>query len=252
MSVEKNTYELTYIVNAVISDDQIKDLIRRVTSYVSENGGEIIDVEEWGSRRLAFPIQKKRNGYYVNMYFRATGTVIARMERALEIDDNILRYLTLKMDAKMIRHYENRKVADPDAIGLIAEERSRGSSKDRDNKAIGKGVRKAPVSREGAEKEEKRAKTFERPVVADEKPAETDEKAADADEKPTETDEKAADADEKPASINEKPAEEEDKPAEMVEDADEAAMDSEKSSLEPEADVAETPDDPEEKEKNKA
>ena len=238
MSVEKNTYELTYIVNAVISDDQIKDLIRRVTSYVSENGGEIIDVEEWGSRRLAFPIQKKRNGYYVNMYFRATGTVIARMERALEIDDNILRYLTLKMDAKMIRHYENRKVADPDAIGLIAEERSRGSSKDRDKMEIGKGVRKAPVSREGAEKEEKRAKTFERPVVADEKPAETDEKAADADEKP--------------ASINEKPAEEEDKPTEMAEDADEAAMDSEESSLEPAADVAETPDDPDENEKNKA
>lgn len=238
MSVEKNTYELTYIVNAVISDDQIKDLIRRVTSYVSENGGEIIDVEEWGSRRLAFPIQKKRNGYYVNMYFRATGTVIARMERALEIDDNILRYLTLKMDAKMIRHYENRKVADPDAIGLIAEERSRGSSKDRDKMEIGKGVRKAPVSTEGAEKEEKRAKTYERPVVADEKPAETDEKAADADEKP--------------ASINEKPAEEEDKPTEMAEDADEAAMDSEESSLEPAADVAETPDDPEEKEKNKA
>ncbi|MCH8245571.1 MAG: 30S ribosomal protein S6 [Bacteroidetes bacterium] len=252
MSVEKNTYELTYIVNAVISDDQIKDLIRRVTSYVSENGGEIIDVEEWGSRRLAFPIQKKRNGYYVNMYFRATGTVIARMERALEIDDNILRYLTLKMDAKMIRHYENRKVADPDAIGLIAEERSRGSSKDRDKMEIGKGVRKAPVSREGAEKEEKRAKTYERPVVADEKPAETDEKAADADEKPAETDEKAADADEKPASINEKPAEEEDKPTEMAEDADEAAMDSEESSLEPAADVAETPDDPEENEKNKA
>lgn len=238
MSVEKNTYELTYIVNAVISDDQIKDLIRRVTSYVSENAGEIIDVEEWGSRRLAFPIQKKRNGYYVNMYFRATGTVIARMERALEIDDNILRYLTLKMDAKMIRHYENRKVADPDAIGLIAEERSRGSSKDRDKMEIGKGVRKAPVSREGAEKEEKRAKTFERPVVADEKPAETDEKVADAGEKP--------------AATEEKPAEEEDKPSEMAEDANEVAMDSEESSDEPSVEVAETPDDPEEKEKNKA
>ncbi|MCZ6756764.1 MAG: 30S ribosomal protein S6 [Bacteroidetes bacterium] len=238
MPVEKNTYELTYIVNAVISDDQIKDLIRRVTSYVSENGGEIIDVEEWGSRRLAFPIQKKRNGYYVNMYFRATGTVIARMERALEIDDNILRYLTLKMDAKMIRHYEKRKVADPDAIGLIAEERSRGSSKDRDNKVIGKDLRKVPVSSEGTKKEEKPAKTYERPVVADEKPAETDEKVADADEKPAATDEK--------------PAEEEDKPTEMDEVADEAAMDSEESSDEPAADVTETPDDPEEKEKNEA
>jgi small subunit ribosomal protein S6 len=115
MSAVKNTYELTYIVNAVINDDQIKDLVNRVSSYISESGGEIIETDEWGSRRLAFPIQKKRNGYYVNMYFHASGAVIARLERALEIDDNILRYLTLRMDAKMLRHYENRKSAIAEA-----------------------------------------------------------------------------------------------------------------------------------------
>jgi small subunit ribosomal protein S6 len=109
MATTQNTYELTYIVNSVISDEQVKDLISRITADISEAGGEIIEVDEWGQRRLAYPIQKKRNGYYVNMYFRSTGTIVPRLERALEIDDNVLRYMTLRMDAKMIRHYEESK-----------------------------------------------------------------------------------------------------------------------------------------------
>lgn len=104
-----NTYELTYIVNSVISEEQVKDLVSRVTAYIKESGADIIEVDEWGARRLAYPIQKKRNGYYVNMYFRSGGTLIPRLERAMEIDDNILRYLTLRMDPKMIRHYEASK-----------------------------------------------------------------------------------------------------------------------------------------------
>lgn len=111
----KNTYELTYIVNSVISDDQVKDLVTKVTEYISDAGGEILEMDEWGSRRLAYPIQKKRNGYYVNMHFRSIAPLIQRLERALEIDDNILRYMTLRLDAKMLRHFEanrGRKAAD--------------------------------------------------------------------------------------------------------------------------------------------
>lgn len=109
MAIAKNTYELTYIVNSVLSEDLIKDLVERVTVYIKEGGSDILDVDVWGSRRLAYPIQKKRNGFYVNMYFSAPGSFIGRLERALEIDDNILRYLTIKMDGKMIRHFEVQK-----------------------------------------------------------------------------------------------------------------------------------------------
>ena len=109
MAERLNTYEFTYIVNAVLSDEQIKDVVSRVSGFVTENGGEILEVDEWGSQRLAYPISKKRNGYYVNMYFKAPGDLIQKMERALEINDSILRYLTLRMDAKMIRHFEGRK-----------------------------------------------------------------------------------------------------------------------------------------------
>ena len=94
------TYEMTYIVNAVFSDEQIKDLVDRVDSFIKEGGGDIVEKEEWGSRRLAYPISKKRNGYYVNLMFTAPGTLIARLERAMDINEGILRYLTLRMDAK--------------------------------------------------------------------------------------------------------------------------------------------------------
>lgn len=106
----QNTYELTYVINGVLNDDQIRGLVNRVRKFIEENGGEIIEVDEWGTRRLAYPINKKRNGYYVNLFFKSEGDLIGRLERALGIEDDILRYLTLKMDAKMLRHYEASKV----------------------------------------------------------------------------------------------------------------------------------------------
>ena len=103
------TYEMTYIVNAVYSDEQISDLVTRVDNFIKEGGGDIVEKELWGSRRLAYPIAKKRNGYYVNLVFTAPGTLIARLERAMDINEGILRYLTLKMDAVMTRHRDARK-----------------------------------------------------------------------------------------------------------------------------------------------
>lgn len=104
-------YEVTYIVNAVLNDDQIKGVVQRVKKTIEENGGSIIDTTEWGNRRLAYPIKKKRNGHYVNLYMNAPGGIIPRLERSLEIDDDILRYITLRMDSKMVRHYEQSKKA---------------------------------------------------------------------------------------------------------------------------------------------
>lgn len=104
-----NTYELTYIVNPVRNDDQTRGIVNKITSFVKDNGGNVLDLDEWGNQRLAYQIDRKRNGFYVNMYFEAPGEIIPRLERMMEINDDILRYLTLRMDAKMLRHYERRK-----------------------------------------------------------------------------------------------------------------------------------------------
>ncbi len=110
MAESKNTYEVTYIVNAVLSEEQIKAVVERVDKLIADNEGEIIEKNVWGSRRLSFPINKKRNGYYVNLFMKSPGEIISRLERAMEIDDDILRYLTLRMDAKMLRYYEQGKM----------------------------------------------------------------------------------------------------------------------------------------------
>jgi len=111
MANSTNTYELTYILNSVISEEQIADLVSRVDKYITENGGRILDKEVWGTQRLAYPIEKKRNGYYVDMTFEAPTELIARLERAMEINDNVLRYLTLRMDRKMMKYRAERKKA---------------------------------------------------------------------------------------------------------------------------------------------
>ncbi len=133
MASSYNTYELTYIVNSVISEKQIQELVTRVSTYVTENGGEVIDVDQWGTRRLAFPIQKKRNGFYVNVYFQAAGSIILRLERSLEIDDNVLRYLVMKMDAKMLRHYHEEKKTRSSLAPV--EEKSKSDSRSRSSKS---------------------------------------------------------------------------------------------------------------------
>ena len=109
MAEQKNMYELTYIVNAVLNEEQIKAVVERVAKLITDGKGTILTTNEWGSRRLAYPIRKKRNGYYVNLFFESPGASIVKMERSLEIDDDILRYMTLRLDAKMIRKYEKDK-----------------------------------------------------------------------------------------------------------------------------------------------
>ena len=102
-------YELMYIINPVLNEDQTKDIVQRVTAYLSDNGAAVETVEEKGSQRLAYPIEKKRNGYYVTVNFRMAqgdNPGLLKIERALQINDDIMRHLVLRYDAKMERHYE--------------------------------------------------------------------------------------------------------------------------------------------------
>ena len=178
--MSKNTYEFTYIVNSVLGDDQIKGLVNRVTKFIEKEGGNIIEVDEWGSQRLAYPIDKKRTGYYVNAYFEADGDLIARLERTLTLEDDILRFLTLKMDAVMLRHYEERKKerARERAESLAAskeeeEEKKKVEASAEERKA------EAPVEEKKAEApaEEKKA---EAPVEEKKAEAPVEEKKAEA------------------------------------------------------------------------
>ena len=108
-TTDRTMYELMYVVNTVLNDEQIKDIVDRVSAFIRENDGDIVEVDEKGSQRLAYPIEKKRNGHYAVVYFRSEPAFIERFERALKLNDDILRHLILRYDAKMERHYDKKK-----------------------------------------------------------------------------------------------------------------------------------------------
>ena len=93
-----NRYELTYIINTALEDVARKELIEKFTELIKQNGGEIEKVDEtWGKRRLAYPIDDMPEGYYVLTTFLASGAQNKEIQRNLEINDMILRYLIIKL-----------------------------------------------------------------------------------------------------------------------------------------------------------
>jgi small subunit ribosomal protein S6 len=102
MGTGKNTYETTFIVNASLDDPQVDAVIARVQDTITKNGGAITSLNKWGRKRLAYSINKKTNGFYVNMEFTASGSLLNLLERSYQLDEMILRYLTIRLDSKAI------------------------------------------------------------------------------------------------------------------------------------------------------
>lgn len=129
--MSKNYYELTYIINPVLEDDQYEEIIGKFTDFIKDNDGEIDEVNEWGIRKFEFEMDGKTSGYYVNAFFDAPGDLIEKLERSMRIDDNIMRYLTLKYDAKMLRHRElQKKNAVPDIFAFDDDEEQNDEDED--------------------------------------------------------------------------------------------------------------------------
>lgn len=102
MDTSKQTYETTIILNASLDDSQIDAAIARVQETITKNGGAITELNKWGRKRLAYTISKKTNGFYVNMEFVAPGTVVGLLDRSYQLDEVVLRYLTIKLDKKAL------------------------------------------------------------------------------------------------------------------------------------------------------
>ena len=94
-----NKYELAVIVSAKIEDDARAQVIEKVQAYIARFGGTVSDVDEWGKKKLAYEIQKMREGYYYFIHFESDSTVPVELEARLRIMDNVLRYLCIKQEA---------------------------------------------------------------------------------------------------------------------------------------------------------
>lgn len=92
-------YELAVIVNAKIEDDARTETIEKVKELITRFGGTVTDVDEWGKKRLAYEIQKMREGFYYFIHFEAETSVPDEIEQRIRIMDNVIRYLCVKQEA---------------------------------------------------------------------------------------------------------------------------------------------------------
>ena len=96
-----NRYEMIYIIDTGLEEAARKELIEWVSSLIEKNGGEIEKVDEtWGKRRLAYAIDYKTEGWYVLVTFKAPAELPRELERNLQINENVLRYLVVKLEEK--------------------------------------------------------------------------------------------------------------------------------------------------------
>ena len=94
-----NKYELTVVVNAKIEDDARVATVEKVKEYVARYGGTITNVDEWGKKRLAYEIQKMKEGFHYFIQFEADATAPAEIERHVRIMENVIRYLCVRQEA---------------------------------------------------------------------------------------------------------------------------------------------------------
>ena len=94
-----NKYELAVVVSAKIEDDERAQVIEKVKALVERFGGQISDVDEWGKKRLAYEIQKMREGFYYFIQFDADATCPGEVESRVRIMENVIRFLCVRQDA---------------------------------------------------------------------------------------------------------------------------------------------------------
>ena len=94
-----NKYENLYVISAELSEEEIKSVVEKFAAIITDNGGEIEKIDEWGKRRLAYPINYKTEGYYVLVLFAAPGEVPAELQRNLKNDERIMRYVVERREA---------------------------------------------------------------------------------------------------------------------------------------------------------
>ncbi len=107
-----NQYETVFILNPVLSDEQIKETVKKFESFLVSNGAKMISKEDWGLKKLAYPIQHKKSGFYHLFEYTVPGEAINPLEVEFRRDERIMRYLTVSLDKHAISWAERRRIRD--------------------------------------------------------------------------------------------------------------------------------------------
>lgn len=105
----KNNYETVFILTPVLSDDQMKETVNKFRDLIKKGDAEIVHEENWGLKKLAYPIQKKSTGFYHLIEFKSEPELIDKLEVEYRRDEKVIRFLTTKMDKFAVEYSEKKR-----------------------------------------------------------------------------------------------------------------------------------------------
>jgi len=114
-----NNYELMVIFTPVLSEDEYKSSQKKFTSFIKENGGEILHEKPWGLKSLAFPVHKKTTGLYWVMEYKASSDFNEKLKTQLLRDDNVMRHMFTALDKYAVEYNEKKRRGVPTGIEKV-------------------------------------------------------------------------------------------------------------------------------------
>ena len=138
-------YETMYILRPDIAEDEVNKHIDKYNALLESMGGKILDSQMRGKRRLAYPIAKNREGIYVQLSHQGDGQHIAKIEKAMRLSEDVIRYMTLKQEgplptpkpkakpAETSNNQENKKSEDNSSTTTASEEDSSKNNEEKSN-----------------------------------------------------------------------------------------------------------------------
>jgi small subunit ribosomal protein S6 len=104
-----NTYETVFIMNPVLSEDQVKETVKKFVGHIKTNNGNVTHEENWGLKKLKYAIQKKKTGFYYMIEFQADGEIINDLEVEFKRDERVIRWQTVRLEKFALEYSERRK-----------------------------------------------------------------------------------------------------------------------------------------------
>lgn len=102
-------YETVIILTPLLSEEIVKETIEKFRTYMTENGAEIIHEDNWGLKKLAYPIEKKSTGFYHLTEYKAPGDLINKLELQFKRDERVMRFLTIALDKHALAYNEKKR-----------------------------------------------------------------------------------------------------------------------------------------------
>jgi small subunit ribosomal protein S6 len=113
-------YELALIINPEVSEEETRAVLDRVEQIVATYGGQVVRVNQWGRRRLAYPIERQRDGFYVFIDMILTPETVSELERTLKVSETVLRHMMKKRDSKVVQKEREEREARANAAAANA------------------------------------------------------------------------------------------------------------------------------------